>query len=125
MGGHGQFTTDTQSATSLPLSWVASLCGSFAYIQTQPMSFAQKLVQARVYAQGLTLASLVGMAAITSIPSAGDKLIEEHAHAGDHSWRDMIQDDGSDDKGPSSKKSQPKQASQPKQQGSGDTKKED
>lgn len=91
------------------------------------MSFAQKLVQARVYAQGLTLASLVGMAAITSIPSAGDKIIEEHAHAGDHSWRDMIQDDGSDDKGPSPKKSQqkPKQASQPKKQGNGDTKKED
>lgn len=71
-------------------SWVASLGGSFAYIQYQPLSFAQKLVQARVYAQGLTLMSLVGMAAITSIPSAGDKIIEEHNHASEHSWRDMI-----------------------------------
>lgn len=57
-------------------SWVLSMAGTFSYIQTQPLSFAQKLVQARVYAQGLTLASLLGMAAITSIPSAGDKIIE-------------------------------------------------
>lgn len=31
------------------------------------------------------------MAAITSIPSAGDKIIEEHNKASDHSWRDMIE----------------------------------
>lgn len=42
-------------------SWVASMAGTFSYIQTQPLSFAQKLVQARVWAQGLTLASLVGI----------------------------------------------------------------
>lgn len=71
-------------------SWVVSMCGSFAYIQTQPMSFAQKLVQARVYAQGTTLASLVGMAALTSIPSAGDKIIEQHSQASEHSWQDVI-----------------------------------
>lgn len=58
------------------------------------MTFAQKLVQARVYAQGLTLASLVGMAALTSIPSAGDKIIEEHSHASEHSWRDVLGEEG-------------------------------
>ncbi|KDN38571.1 hypothetical protein K437DRAFT_259359 [Tilletiaria anomala UBC 951] len=71
-------------------SWVASMAGTFAFIQTQPLSFAQKLVQARVWAQGLTLASLVGMAAITQIPSAGDRIIESHLHAKEHSWKDYI-----------------------------------
>ncbi|CAO1622216.1 unnamed protein product [Parajaminaea phylloscopi] len=71
-------------------SWVLSMCGSWLWIQSQPLSFPQKLVQARVYAQGLTLASLVGMAALTSVPSAGDKIIEEHAHASEHSWKDVL-----------------------------------
>ncbi|CAO1629797.1 unnamed protein product [Sympodiomycopsis kandeliae] len=92
-------------------SWVASLGGSFAYIQYQPLSFAQKLVQARVYAQGLTLASLLGMAAITSIPSAGDKIIEEHNHASDHSWKEMI--------GEMDKQQQQKQQQQQQQQQQG------
>ncbi|KAN0061308.1 Replication factor C, subunit RFC4 [Thecaphora frezii] len=77
-------------------SWVTSLGLTFAYIQTQPLSFAQKLVQARVWAQGLTLASLVGMAAITQIPSEGDKLIRHHKEAANHSWRDFIGDAAAD-----------------------------
>ena len=72
------------------------MAGTFSYIQTQPLSFAQKLVQARVWAQGLTLASLVGMAAITQIPSAGDKIIEQKAHANEHSWMDYIPQDEKD-----------------------------
>ncbi|PWY97150.1 hypothetical protein BCV70DRAFT_80131 [Testicularia cyperi] len=71
-------------------SWVLSMGGVFAYIHTQPLSFAQKLVQARVWAQGLTLASLVGMAAITQIPSEGDKIIKYQKEANDHSWRDFV-----------------------------------
>lgn len=100
------------------------MCGSFAYIQTQPLSFAQKLVQARVYAQGLTLASLLGMAAITSIPSAGDKLIEEQSHAGEHSWRDMIGESANDDSkqrsGPQGK-SQGKEGQQQSKKGEKET----
>lgn len=71
-------------------TWATSMGGIFAYIHTQPMTFAQKLVQARVWAQGITLASLVGMAAITQIPSAGDKIIKAHKEAADHSWREFV-----------------------------------
>lgn len=62
----------------------------FAYIHAQPMSFSQKLVQTRVWAQGFTLASLLAMAAITQIPSAGDKILEEREHAAEHSWKDFM-----------------------------------
>lgn len=71
-------------------TWATSMGGIFAYIHTQPMTFAQKLVQARVWAQGITLASLVGMAAITQIPSAGDRIIKQHKEANDHSWREFV-----------------------------------
>lgn len=56
------------------------------------MSFSQKLVQTRVWAQGLTLASLLGMAAITQIPSAGDHILREREQAADHSWKDFVGD---------------------------------
>lgn len=66
--------------------------GIFAYIHNQPMSFAQKLVQTRVWAQGLTLGSLLAMAAITQIPSEGDKILKEREDATDHSWKDFVGD---------------------------------
>lgn len=45
-------------------SWVASMGIAFALVSRNPyLSRAQKLVQARVYAQGLTLAVLVATAA--------------------------------------------------------------
>lgn len=72
------------------------MAGIFAYIHTQPMSFSQKLVQTRVWAQGLTLASLLGMAFITQIPSAGDKILKEREQASDHSWQDFIGDSNTD-----------------------------
>lgn len=67
-------------------SWFASMAGSWLYIQAQPLSFSQKLVQARVWAQGLTVACLIGVAAVTQIPSKGDKLIASGHSADDHSW---------------------------------------
>ncbi|KAJ1023129.1 hypothetical protein NDA16_003282 [Ustilago loliicola] len=76
--------------TVVAATWATSMGGIFAYIHTQPMTFAQKLVQARVWAQGITLASLVSMAAITQIPSAGDKIIKQHKEAADHSWREFV-----------------------------------
>lgn len=78
-------------------SWVTSMAGIGAYLRSQPMSFSQKLVQTRVWAQGITLASLLGMAAITQIPSAGDKILEERHHAADHSWRDFVDADSSEE----------------------------
>ncbi|GAA5982638.1 hypothetical protein JCM5350_002131 [Sporobolomyces pararoseus] len=50
-------------------AWVASMAGSGAYIAATPLSFSQKLVQARMYAQGLTVAVLLASAALTQIPN--------------------------------------------------------
>ena len=71
-------------------SWAASLGASWLYIRSQPFTVAQRLVQARVWAQGLTIASLLAMAGITAIPSAGDKLIAEQADAKNHTWESVI-----------------------------------
>ncbi|GAA6059628.1 hypothetical protein JCM10212_004131 [Sporobolomyces blumeae] len=51
-------------------SWVASMAGSGAYIAASPLSFAQKLVQARMVAQGLTVAVLIASAGLTQIPNS-------------------------------------------------------
>lgn len=102
-------------------SWVTSMAGIFAYIHNQPMPFSQKLVQTRVWAQGITLASLVAMAGITQIPSAGDKILYRRDHAADHSWRDFVKDEDSSQeaaakkalsKSPSSKKPVKKEQSE-------------
>lgn len=46
------------------VTWIASMIGSFAIVGRSPyLSGAQKIVQARVYAQGLTVLVLVGSAA--------------------------------------------------------------
>ncbi|KAE8212850.1 hypothetical protein CF327_g3556 [Tilletia walkeri] len=67
--------------------WALSLAGILAYIRTQPLSGAQRLVQARVWAQGITLISLVGLAGISQIPSAGDKILKYEKEANQHSWQ--------------------------------------
>lgn len=47
------------------------------------------------------------MAAITQIPSAGDKILQEREHASDHSWKDFVGDSNADpSKGGSNKTSQ-------------------
>lgn len=81
---------DPPSPISGTRRWVASMLGSWSWIQAQPLSFPQKIVQARVYAQGITLASLLGMAALSTIPFAGDQIIQEKIHASEHSWRDVL-----------------------------------
>lgn len=45
------------------VSWLASMGIAFALVSRQPMNTANKIVQARVYAQGLTLAVLIVSAA--------------------------------------------------------------
>ncbi|KDE03460.1 hypothetical protein MVLG_06070 [Microbotryum lychnidis-dioicae p1A1 Lamole] len=50
-------------------AWAASMVGSFGYISMTPLSFAQKLVQARMVAQGLTVAVLIASAGLSAIPS--------------------------------------------------------
>lgn len=44
-------------------SWILSMLGSWIIVSRSPMSASQKIVQARVYAQGLTVAVLCGTAA--------------------------------------------------------------
>lgn len=75
-------------------SWAGSMAISWLYIRMQPMTVAQRLVQARMWAQGLTIASLIGMAAITQIPSKGDALIEEQHAQQMSSWEQVIAANG-------------------------------
>ncbi|GAA6043043.1 hypothetical protein JCM8097_005129 [Rhodosporidiobolus ruineniae] len=63
--------------TAVGLSWVASMVGSGAYIASTPLSFPQKLVQARMVAQGLTVAVLIASAGLTQIPNAQGKSDED------------------------------------------------
>ncbi|KAG0651968.1 respiratory supercomplex factor [Hyphodiscus hymeniophilus] len=94
-------------------SWVASMAIALGLVGRNPyLSGAQKLVQARVYAQGLTLAVLVATAAFeVGDASKGkgrwetvkyldpndpdhkkiiEKRIHHEAYAGEDLWRDMV-----------------------------------
>jgi len=94
-------------------SWVASMGIAFGLVGRNPyLTRAQKLVQARVYAQGLTLAVLVASAAFemgdaskgkgrwetVKILDPNDpthkhlieKRIHHEAYAGEDLWRDMV-----------------------------------
>jgi len=94
--------------------WVASIVGSFALVGRNPyLTGPQKLVQARVYAQGLTVAVLVASAAFElqdqkkgvgrwetiKILDPNDPehkhLIEKRIHheryQGEDLWRDMVE----------------------------------
>jgi len=57
--------------------WVASVAGSLAWtFQQKHLRFSQKLIQARVFAQGMTIAGLLGTALLTQIP-VSDRTEEE------------------------------------------------
>ncbi len=95
-------------------SWLASMVAAFAIVNRNPyLSGAQKLVQARVYAQGLTLAVLVASAAFEISDKNNDegklwetvrvvdpndpehkRMIEKQTHKedweGQELWRDMV-----------------------------------
>ncbi len=92
-------------------TWVASMVGAFALVGRHPtLTGPQKLVQARVYAQGLTLAVLVASAAFELQDSKDEKgryetveYIDEKDHKkhtrqvereqkpdGDTLWKDMV-----------------------------------
>lgn len=95
-------------------SWVASMVGSFALVGRNPyLTGPQKLVQARVYAQGLTVAVLVASAVFElqdqkkgigrwetiKVLDPNDPehkhLIEKRIHheryRGEDLWRDMVE----------------------------------
>jgi hypothetical protein len=94
-------------------SWLASMAVAFAAVGRSPASTAQKLVQARVYAQGLTLAVLIVSAAFevndakqgssrfqtVKVLDPNDpehkRMIEKKVHKeeyeGQDLWRDMVE----------------------------------
>ncbi|OJJ49847.1 hypothetical protein ASPZODRAFT_156882 [Penicilliopsis zonata CBS 506.65] len=85
-------------------TWVASMIGSFVLVGRNPyLSGQQKIVQARVYAQGLTLAVLVASAAFEihdqrkgrGILEAAKKKVQEVDNHADNNeqndlWKDMV-----------------------------------
>lgn len=107
---------DWASANRYPLLfgvWVASMGGSWALVHRSPLSGSQKLVQARMYAQGLTLSALLASFAFEGTDAAKGKgrwetikvldpndpehkhLIEKRIHheryAGEDQWREMVE----------------------------------
>lgn len=91
-------------------SWLAGMGGSLALVsRNKYLSTSQKLVQARMYAQGITLAILLlsaGIAASDTTDDDGEDVIMQdptdpsknlrvhHAHketyAGENQWEDMV-----------------------------------
>ena len=94
-------------------SWAASMTAAFAIVGRSPhLSTTQKLVQARVYAQGLTLAVIIISLAFETADSANSKgrwetvkaldpddpqqkrVVEKRIHhekyAGEDQWMDMV-----------------------------------
>ncbi|KDQ21127.1 hypothetical protein BOTBODRAFT_183773 [Botryobasidium botryosum FD-172 SS1] len=70
-------------------SWALSMALSFGIIMRNPyLSFSQKLVQARMWAQGLTIGVLIASAGLSNVRK------DEHHHRvvqlGDHSWKDIL-----------------------------------
>ncbi|KZW04297.1 hypothetical protein EXIGLDRAFT_635815 [Exidia glandulosa HHB12029] len=64
--------------------WVAGMAAASAIIMRDPLqTFPQKLVQARMWAQGWTIALVIGAAMVSRTP------VRDHAPV-DHSWRSMI-----------------------------------
>jgi len=51
------------------VAWIGSMAGSLAWTFSQKhMKFSQKLIQARVYAQFMTIGSLLATAYLTTLP---------------------------------------------------------
>ncbi|KAH9894457.1 hypothetical protein C8Q73DRAFT_695626 [Cubamyces lactineus] len=77
-------------------SWATALVGSFTYIMRDPyQSTPQKIVQARMWAQGLTIGIIIAAGVLTHSQRA-KKYDEEEDHrihhiAPDHSWRDILE----------------------------------
>lgn len=86
------------------VTWLASMVGSFVLVGRNPyLSGQQKLVQARVYAQGLTLAVLCASAAFEIhdqrkgqgiVDALKTKKAQESGHekaASEDLWKDMVE----------------------------------
>ncbi|WVO16032.1 hypothetical protein L204_103697 [Cryptococcus depauperatus] len=71
--------------------WAASMALAFGIVARNPyQTTSQKVVQARMWAQGLTVGLLVGSAMLTGL-SAKDN--EQPHEVVDHSWKRMLEQD--------------------------------
>jgi hypothetical protein len=86
--------------TIVTASWAASMAGSLALVaRNKYLTTAQKLVQARMYAQGLTLLILVATAGFEVADARAAKngpkdLVHHHHHKqydGEDLWKDMVE----------------------------------
>ncbi|KAK1921242.1 putative mitochondrion protein [Papiliotrema laurentii] len=75
-------------------AWVGALGGSYALVakNNRHQSFAQKIVQARVYAQAATIGLLLVAAFIQGSGVAQSDTVP--LRPGDHSWREILEQEG-------------------------------
>ncbi|GAA5928747.1 hypothetical protein JCM3775_004624 [Rhodotorula graminis] len=78
--------------TAMGVTWAGSMAASGAYIAATPLSFAQKLVQARMVSQGVTVAALIASAGLSQIPNAqsgksDDQIKREEREDGMYAWK--------------------------------------
>ncbi|CCL99405.1 uncharacterized protein FIBRA_01423 [Fibroporia radiculosa] len=75
-------------------AWAATMLGAFGYIMRNPyQTFPQKVVQARMWAQGLTIGILIAAGALTHAKRMKGAEVDEHGRRHiepDHSWQDII-----------------------------------
>lgn len=57
------------------------------------MTGPQKLVEARVWGQGLTILTILALAGVTTIPTPGDAIKKLHEDDNQHSWIDTLEAD--------------------------------
>ncbi|KAI0053611.1 hypothetical protein FA95DRAFT_1552102 [Auriscalpium vulgare] len=73
--------------------WAVGITGAFGYIMRDPyQSLSQKVVQARMWSQGLTIGIVIAAAAV-SRTRGYRRDVEDAAqpiHTGDHTWQDVI-----------------------------------
>lgn len=76
-------------------SWVASMGAAFAMVSRSPMTTPQKLVQARVYAQGLTMAVVIASLALEGVDMKkakdGSVTKEVRRLTDKDQWMDMVE----------------------------------
>ncbi|KIJ37397.1 hypothetical protein M422DRAFT_260060 [Sphaerobolus stellatus SS14] len=71
-------------------SWAATMAGSFGMImRDKHQTFPQKLVQARMWAQGLTIGVIIGSAVLTAQSRKQRDVYHPHS-VPDHSWADAV-----------------------------------
>jgi len=78
------------------ISWATSMALAFGIIMRKPnMKFAEKLVQARMWAQGLTIGVLIATAGLAHGEYGKPRTTKDYA---DHSWRVMVEQELKDEK---------------------------